>query len=295
VRALVGREFVTRLFVDDVGGHLVNPDEPPTWTLSTWEGAQVATGMAADPTAPGMYQVTHPALGPRLDEYAISWDFEVAGYARTVTEPVVLVGARLVEAWELRRLPNFDTVPDFIVAKLQDEIEEFARNALGYPAVPEPGRLSFYPTITGRSAGYSGFTLTGLPRGYSSGRLLLPGISRPLELYGVTAGGTAVVDADLAALRFSGGGLEWTDGRAWARGRYDVWLSHGLAAPPGDLRRAMLKLSAYVVKESNIPERATSVTTDNSTITFSFPTPDRPTGIADVDVVLQRYADQVAL
>ena len=97
--------------------------------------------------------------------------------------------------------------------------------------------------------------------------------------------------ADIAKLKTINGCLVWSDYRPWISGRYELWLTHGEPDPPRDLRDACLKMMKHyagIGANNNYPDRTASVTTEGATILFNLPGPDRPTGLPEVDSVLQR-------
>jgi hypothetical protein len=98
--------------------------------------------------------------------------------------------------------------------------------------------------------------------------------------------------ADIPMLRVLDGALAWADYRPWISGRYQMWFTHGAINPPADLRAATQKLISHAAKVSNYPERAAQVITEGATILFSLPSPDRPTGLPEVDAVLVRRRTQ---
>ena len=68
-----------------------------------------------------------------------------------------------------------------------------------------------------------------------------------------------------------------------------------LLKAPGFTIVAMLTLARYCARGSNFPERASQIMSEQSLITFSTPSPNKPTGLPEVDGVLSRHSLNSAL
>lgn len=283
MRAVLNREIVARLRVDDEGGRLTDADTLPTVIVIDGDAVPVAGSVVAHENI-GVYTATIPAR-TRVDRLAVTWAFQVGGFARTVATPVEVIAERLVPLWQYREDEVLADLPTPLLLRVADTVEEWFRNALKFPPVVEAWRGSWQEP-------------------YPTRRLRVPGVSYPQALYalavGTGAGFTTYTPSQLAVLRIQDTGIEKTgggvgflegNGRAWSfpDGTYTAYLSHGLSDPGDDLRRAATILGRYTARVSNLPERARRILTAETEIDLSMPSPDRPTGLPDVDAVIGRY------
>ena len=227
----------------------------------------------------------------QLDSLYVAWSCTVAGVAYGWTDVVDVVGQRLVDPARLRQdsaLQKLAT-PDLLF--FLDLVEERIRDVIGYPPVLEGFRQS-WDTLRGTlndSLFVSG-TVNGLPYGWGAGKMMIPGVKFPTQVYSGTINGIALDPvADIQQLCFQYGALVWADYRPWMSGRYSLWGTHGDTEPSADLAFAAMKLLKHLVTPSNIPDRAYSVQTEGASILISMPTADRPTGLPEVDAILNRY------
>lgn len=271
MRALVGREIVVRLHVDDEDGNLVDADALPTVAVVDGAGVAVAGVSAVSPVSTGLYEAT---IDPRsqLDILQATWTHTVAGHVRTKTEEMKVVGDRLAELWQLRERSELAGLTGEALRRVADEVDQWFTDALGFPPVPEPMRARF--------------------RSFGGPRLIVPGVLFPIAVYSASQGATALTADELALLRFKFGYIDWSDRRSWALDEVTVWLSHGDdSAVSEDLRRAAVSLAVYASRSSDrkIPERATRVVSEGADITLGLPDPDHPTGLPDVDAAILRH------
>jgi hypothetical protein len=276
MRAVLNREIVVRLRVDDEGGHLVDADTTPTVTVVDGAGATIA-GVTVAHEADGIYTATVPAR-TTVDRLTATFEADVAGFGRTVAVPVDVTAERLVPLWRLREDEVLTDLTTPVLLHVADTVEEWLRNALKFPAVVEAWRGSWaerYPTH----------------------RLRIPGVLYPVDVYSLAALDDPYNVADV---RVVDTGIEWQPGGAGfltgsAQGiafpatTYTAHVAHGLTDPGEDLRRAAAILARYTARISNLPERARRILTENTEIDLSMPSPDRPTGLPDVDAVIGRY------
>jgi hypothetical protein len=281
MRAVKGREAVLRVRVDDEDGTLTAADSTPTVVVTDGDGTVVSGVSAVESESTGVYKATVP---PRteLDILTATWSVVISGVTRTVVEPIIVQAERYAPLWFLREDTELSTVTGATFMHLVDAVEDWFESALQFPAVETPLRKTF-----------------DAPGGKS---LKVPGAPFPKSIIAVTEGETVMSQADIDDLSVVDGGFEFQYAgshdiiygcatRQWALGRKTVHITHGgpWDAVPNDLVRAVRTLARYVNRGSNYPERARMVQTDGAMITFSTPDAMRPTGLPDVDGVINRY------
>jgi hypothetical protein len=288
VRAVLNRETTVRLRVDDEGGNLVAATTTPTLTVTTAAGAAVTPGTVTSEST-GVYKSTLPAQSA-LTVLTCNWTATVSGANRTVTQSVRVVSDRAVALWRYREDEELAVLSDLALIRLADTVEDWFRDALRFPLGEE------YVSITFRK------------RRQSMG-LLIPTAPFPVTVTAVSVNDTAFTSAEIADLTVVGNEVErgitadpfltGSNGYAWPEGQYTVTGTHGprndWLATPDDLQRAAVTLARYISRGSNYPERARQIATDGALITLSTPTPDRPTGLPDVDGVVGRYRQTVTV
>ena len=285
MRAVVGSPATLTLYVTDATGTLVDATGTPTLAVTAGDGTAVGSPTVSHgPT--GTYTAT---LGSQAapDQLTAAWGWTLASQAYTANQRLNLVGQRLVDLRTLKTDPALAAYTPAQLNPVMDAVEDAFDAVLGFPCVPRGERVDFWLTRPGTLDTYP--TVTGLPYGAGAPRLLVPGVKYPISL--VDAKRYFQTLTDLALIESNGrGAFEYADGRPFPPGPYRVWVVHGFNPPPGDLRWAAATLIRYQArKDSKLPERAASVSTEGSTIVISLPTPERPTGIASVDAVLNRY------
>lgn len=286
MHAVLNRETVVRLRVDDEGGNLIPADGTPTLTVETADGDPVTPGAVAA-EATGLYASTIPAQVAVTDLVA-NWSYAVSGSNRSRRQVVRVVSERLVEPWRLREDTELATLSNVAIIQLMDVVQDWFRDALKFPVAEEY------------------FTRTFRVRNQTS-ELLIPDTPFPVSIAAVKVDQTVFTSDEIADLQIVGGTVErgisadpfltggWPGGcrHAWAPGLYTVTGTHGPRDDwqelPEDLRRAAGILARYVSRKSNYPERARAVATDGAQIVLSTPSADRPTGLPDVDGVVGRY------
>jgi hypothetical protein len=237
----------------------------------------------------------------QLDSLEATWSAIVDGVTFTETYEVDIVYSRLANPWLMRlQDPDIARIAAAPMGKqalliLIDEIEEGIRDILGYPPVLEGYRLC-WDTLRGtlNDALYVSGTVNGLPYGWGAGKMLVPGIKFPQQIYSGSINGVPMDPInDIPMLLIQNGALIWADYRPWISGRYTLWGTHGGGTdggpdPDGDLKRAARRLCHHFAQHVDFPDRAYSIVTEGASILFSMPAPDRPTGLPEVDAVLAR-------
>ena len=298
MRAVAGQPATIRLQVQTDGGTPEAPDAAPTVTVVAGDGTTILYANQAGTqvgSAVGSYTWPLPPQS-QLDQLTATWTYTVSGVTYTYPVPVNVVARRLVTPYTLRQADtNLSTLTDDQLLFLIDAVEDKIEDILGYSPVLSGGR-QLWDVLRGTltDALYISGTVNGLPYGWGAGRMLVPGFRRaylqpPGAVYSGSINGVAL-DAvkDIPFLTVIEGALAWLDYRPWISGRYQLWFTHGDPTPPGELCDAAQKLCSHAAKTNNYPDRATQVVTENATILFALPTPDRPTGIPEVDGVLIR-------
>lgn len=267
MRAPLHREATIRLRVDDDSGALVAPDSTPTLTVTDQNGSSVTAG-AVSSASVGLYEAVIPGRSV-LGTLTCQWGYAVSGSARTTTDVVSVTEKRLVPLWRLREADELDSLSAVNMLRLADTIEDWLTSALGFPVV------EVFAASTVR-----------VPQ--DSQHLRIDRVWYPTSVRAVTIDGQAVADAEAEPLGFF-------REAGWSKGDLvRISYEHGpspdfLNALPGDIERAAIILARYANRTTNYPERARQIATEGSLITFSTPSPDRPTGLPEVDSIVSRY------
>jgi hypothetical protein len=300
MRVMVGQPAVVRIYIENEDGALIAVDDNTDVdvVVNNGAGAPLATGVGvADSMHVGVYRFT---LAPqaRLDTLDVTATAMVNGVLRMLRETVQVVGTRLVPKWRLAQDPVAGVLDPVSLELVLGAVEDLVRQTLGFSAVWEGVRVNFDEHRRGASDSYN--PMSGMSYGSPGGeRLIVPGVAYPQEVYSLIVNGQVVGDEVLASIHPGNGALVW--GQSWPSGNYQMWLTHGLDNVPGDLVEAAFTLCRYgarklpkASKDNNafLSERASSITTEGATLLFSLPTPDRPTGLPEVDAVLARYRDE---
>lgn len=293
MRVVAGRPATLRWHLTDESGNAVAPDAGVTVTITSGDGVtvlyddQVATALGGH-----VFSWVLPPQ-PKLDTLDALWEATVGGMSVSQHVALDLISERLIEPWQLRANPDLaSTVSDETLLMLLDQAEQLIGEVIGYPPTLEGVRVS-WDSLRGamNDSTFVSGTLNGLPYGGGGGMMLIPSVKFPRIVYGGSINGqTLDLTSDVGNLSVSDGALLWADFRPWLSGRYSLWLAHGATNPPRDLRWACGKLVTHFSKSVDYPDRASQVQTENATILFSSPSPNRPTGIPEVDAVLSRYA-----
>ncbi len=313
MRAVAGRPIIWTFELDDADGNPINAD-PSTIVLvdvNAGDGTPIVTaGHANDVATVGIYTYTIPAQ-TKLDTLFVTSTATVGGLTQTFTDQIRVIGARILSPADIRAdktLANLGSSPEGlrVLAEILDSVEDTFASALGYPAVTEGIRFNFdahrdtfqeaYAYGDVQAAIFTG--IPGLGFGFGGERLIVPGVSKPQQVYTLSINGAVAPDDVLAQFTPGNGYIIWSGGRSWPSGNYLFWMSHGMPFLPGDLRQAAARFATYIAKHtpslggnnSQIPERAASLATDGATIVFARAGPDAPTGVPEVDSVLFRYA-----
>jgi hypothetical protein len=286
MRAVRGREITLRLHVDNELGDLVTADSPPTVAVTDMFGDPVTTS-AVTSASIGIYTAVVAPLDD-VDILSVEWTVVVGGRTRKVNDTVIVQDRRLAPLWFLRQDPELAAITSAAVMQsLVDAVEDWFQSALGFAPVETPLSTTF-----------------DAPGGKS---LRVPGATYPRRALYIDEDGTELTTDELNSLVVVNGafeaesiptshidGLLYFDNYYWMPGRKTVIVTHGGPPEwnndvPADLMRAARIFARYTARGSNYPERARMVQTEGAMIQFSTPSPDRPTGLPDVDAVITRY------
>lgn len=299
MRVAAQRPATLRWHLTSDGGTPVTPDNGATPQVTVVAGdGTVAYGPTNASLATGTEGAEWTWVLPaqsKLDTLTATLTATVGGVPMSVPLEVDIIAQRLIDPWRLRNDYPADlgagVVDDEQLLFLLDQAEETIRDVLGYPPVLEGARVE-WDTLRGtiNDALYVAGTVNGLPYGWGAGRMLIPQVRMPVEVYSGSVNGVALDPTlDVTKILVQNGALVWSDYRPWISGRYSLWLTHGDPSPAADLRWACGKLVAHRSKTIDYPDRAAQVVTEGATIVFAMPTADRPTGIPEIDAVLNRY------
>lgn len=294
MRALLNQDFKVRLRVEDEGGILVDAAAPPSLTAVSSAGDPATVITPADHEATGLYAWEIPPL-TTLDTYTLNFSWQVSGssYTRAKTDKVKVVRDRVCPLWMYREDPELAEISTLKMLRLSDAVDEWLESALMFAPVETAFEEAFI-----------------VPR--DTALLRVPDAKFVMTVTGVTCGEREFTQTEIDDLRVTQGRIErghtgWgfltgtSNAAAWQSGdRLLVRGTHGprpdwTAGVPEDLQRVAVILARYANRQANYPERARQVVTDGAMITFSMPSPDKPTGLPEVDLAVTRYRVQGAV
>lgn len=265
-----------------------DPANPPGGTLTadvTDSGGTAISGSPFSVTNPpasiGVLKFTLPAPGIAvLDAYDVTWNIPDGSKRFTQFE---VVGGFLFTIAELRafddELTDATAYPASAIVDVREQVEERleGEEACGVAFVPRGAR----EVLDG-----SGEALLELAH-------LLPRTVLSAEIDGVALDAAALADLrthDWGAVSRKTLGA-WTSGQA----NVEILYEHGFDRPPAPIVRAAKILAKKQLVDSPISEeeRALSVTTELGTMRISTPGRDGPTGIPEVDAVIEQFGKRV--
>jgi len=255
-----------------------NPDGPPTVTVTDGNGATVASGTSSQvgtDTTLFKYTLT-PANLANLDIYTATWLATIGGVTDTYLTYFEVVGGFLFTIEELRAFDTQITATNYPDAKVRDARAQASQ------------RIEDLCGVSFRLRG-NRFTLDG-----SGDEVLYLENFEPRTLVSGTIDGTALAGADITdiALYPEGRAVRKTRG-SWTQGDRNVvvYYTHGYTQAPLAIRRAAMLLARAILVPFNVPDRATSLSTDEGTFTLSTPGQNgSQTGIPEVDQIVKEHA-----
>jgi hypothetical protein len=250
---------------------LLDPDgQAVTVSVKDAAGTTVVASGAAVRESVGVYKKAVDLTV--LDVYTASWTAAFGGNSQALSTQFEVIQAEAFTLAELRA-SNRALLEEPGLTRYTTEILREARNA----AVERLERaMDVAITPRGHRATLSG---DGSPL------LIVPHLELR-ELYSCTADGTALSGVK----RHLWGGLVHPTGN-WPIGvnNVDVHYAHGFAEPPAPVKRAALLLAVDYVVPSNLPARATAQSTDLGQFRLSIAGREGPTGIPEVDAVIEAF------
>lgn len=249
-------------------------DAAPTVTVADLAGTTVTSGTATS-AGSGVYTFD---VGPFDDPalYNVTWAGARSGKAVSEVDQLEVRGGAYFELIELK---DMDGVGDrFDVDQLE------AARVIAEDTIEGYCERAFVPTYAREI--YDG----------NGGYFLYVDRSYPTRVLAATIDGTAQTTTDWTVSSAGKVDTAYNGIFTWAAGGQNVALEyvHGLTRPPSDLARAALRLARHVLltETTTVPDRANLMTTEFAT--FRLQTADenrdRPTGLPEVDAVLNRYA-----
>lgn len=268
---------LTATFYD--GGETAVDPGTVTVTITRADGTAVVTAAATGGSGAAARTYTLAAQ-TRLDHLTAVWTGSAGG--RLLTTRHEIVGgfyADLADVRALDALANTTKYPEAVLARARWQAEAKFEDATGVAWVPRHDRqVSFGDNTTQ--------VLLRWPRARS--------------LIAVAVDGTVVSDLTTFSL-YDTGIVERKSGVTWPRGvtasgNVTIEYTHGYDRPPEDLRQAFMAYVRYLVLDttSRIPDRASSYSTEFGSFQLVTAGFNRPTGLPEIDVVLNEHSHRVA-
>ena len=110
-------------------------------------------------------------------------------------------------------------------------------------------------------------------------------------LVSASVAGTALTAGELAEITVrEWGAFDRPGGKAWTAGAScALFYRHGMPAPAGPVAQAAMLLAREYLVRSALSSRATVESTEVGSFRISVAGRDRPTGIPEVDAVIERF------
>jgi hypothetical protein len=236
-----------------VDGVATDPDpETATVQIVRDDGTElVPAGTGTSHVEDGEFTYTlTPAQTAQLDILTARWTATFGGQAQVLTTIVEIAGGVLFTLAEARALTPLDNVELYPTAELlaaRVVAEQVLEDACNYAFVSRYHREQ--PVVD------------------ALGRLLLA--KREVRsIRSLSIDGAALTEDDIAALALSGGIVT---GNPLTGTRYEIAYEHGVTTPPALASRIALRLAKRYLVKTPIDERASTMTTDDGTITLVTP------------------------
>lgn len=259
-------------FYNDLEG-LLDPDgNAVSVSVKNGAGTIVVASTPATRSSQGVYKLTVDLS--TLDTYTATWVATFTGNSQTVTTQFEVVGAEVFTLSELRASdralsdnPGITRYTTELLRAARTAAVERLERAMGVALTPR-----------GRRATLSGD---------GTNLLLVPDLEL-ITLYSCSVDSVAITPTTIAAHEW--GGLVHPDS-VWAIGvrNISVHYAHGFPAPPAPVKRAALLLAVDYLIPSNLPARATVQSTDLGAFRLSVAGREGPTGIPEVDAVVEAF------
>jgi len=262
-RIELNRKATLRVDFYDDDGALVDADGPVTVTGVTHAGVQSFTGAATYESSGAYSFVVPPQNALRL--ITVTWSGVFGGHTEIITETVEIVSSFIVTIAEVRNntyLSSTVKYPKATIERARDQAEDlFFRYC----------HLAFTPRFGVENVSTGASRLTK----YNEYRRVL---------------GTSGADVVTNVIVGANGQLS-NQSFAESTGFTNVYVEHGMAYAPSDIKRAMIEYIEYLLFEltSQIPDRGISITNDFGVVRLSVAGPNRATGLPEVDETLNLY------
>lgn len=257
------------LSVFDQAGDPVDMDALPVVTVKDGAGGTLSTGTATS-TGTGTY--AFPVAPALLDTLTVLWEGEISTNPASFTTYAEAVGAVPLVPADIRAvdedLADDTKYPDARVQSAIEQAWEILERNMRIGIVPRGRRV----TLDG-----SGTT-----------DLLLPDL-HPIAVYTVDGAAASDVDCYDSGIAYRSGG--------WTAGRRNVSLhyAHGFTSTPEPVLGALITLTVDKLITRATPGRATSLSTDVGAFRLTIAGRDGPTGIPDVDAVIDQFGYAAAV
>ncbi len=244
-------------------------------SIEIFDGAGVAVHNATPSITTGHLHYTVPAgVLAQLDTYRVEWSGTASAVGRTWITTLEAVGGLLCELADLRAfepsLADKTRFPASLLRNARTQAEETIETNAMVAFVPRGRRIK--------------------GKGDGTGLMILPDVAIR-EILAVKIDGVSLTASELAALSLEEwGAVNRAADAVWPAGSViEVHYAHGSDRPPAAVTRAAMVLTADRLSSSAIPSRATSQSTDLGVVRFTLAGRDGPTGIPDVDAVIEQY------
>lgn len=271
-----------------------------TYGISSVDGTVItAAGSAATyASSAGLYTAVIPAQ-TRLNQLIVTWTATGVGTnpgPLVITDYVDVRQAYFFELAELRAMDGLADATKYTAAMLADArrvseqlVEKYTRVAWTPAYEREVLDALEYTLVQGQ---FRGVDYKAIGSGSVIQLKRVPCMTKHLIQVSV-----AGVVQDITGWTLSEWGRLATGGTvfppALAGQNVDVQYEWGEYVPPSDLKRATLRLARQVLltQNSSIPDRARMMTTEFATFQLTIASEDFPTGLPEVDAVLQQYRE----
>lgn len=254
--------------------------EPVTFTVKRADGTTLTSGNATkDNAVTGRYFFD---LAPQteLDSLTITWTGTFGGVSQTFTTFVEIVGGHIFSVAQARaygdkELNSATKYPESTIRTKRVEISELFEKECG---------VSFFPRFHRETLDGSGTDVLRVSK------------TRVSRIIALTVDGAAVTGLDLSAvIVYPSGKLVRSAG--WRVGNRNVVIAyeHGWTSAPGEISDAGLALARYELVNSDVTDRAITVSNDLGTVRLSTPGAKFPTGLPIVDSTLVRYDERAVI
>lgn len=253
---------------------------PATVTITDGDGTEVVSAAAATIAGDGktLSYVTDPTKLAAYDSYTVVWSARYGAATLSWQTALEVCGGHLFSIATFQAQGGrLDTLTAAQVREARRQAEDRFETECDVAFVPRAARVTV--------------------KAEDVYKLLLPHVALR-ELYAVTVDDgtteTVLTETQLATIQIgdelAGAGVAYReDGDLWGKGdTVTLYYAHGYDRPAPHVSDAVMKLAReYVAPDGALPPRATSLSTDIGTFRISVASREHPTGIPDVDSVIE--------